>query len=181
VSQTLTKTQCPCCGTSHNPAVEARPDSAKDDFKKLGSTYKANYRDNFDAQPDDAIILRMKGENVGVPWAEILTKTSYKSVQDLKERWKEINPERHGKKEDGVGDAAKGGKNKDQDPDKDAKNARNREEGLRRQAESKAKKDTGGDDNDDADKAAKKKVENNFPNIGARELTHNYLAWQGQS
>ncbi len=74
----------------------------------------------------------MKAENHQAQWKDILEQTkTFKDQHQVKARYKELTGH---KKEEGKDDSNEGpkGKKKDKDPDRAAKDAKNREEGLKR-------------------------------------------------
>lgn len=83
----------------------------------------------------------MKAENPQAQWEDIFAATTgFKNKHEVKGRYKELmEKEKTGEKENSKGAAA--GNKEDNGDDKDAKRARKKEEGLRKQAEAKAKRE----------------------------------------
>lgn len=91
-------------------------------------------------------MLRMKAENPTRPWSDIIEATGFKDKGEAVARWKEIehkNEEEANKQEQ---QKKKKPKDKDKDPDRAARDAKNREEGLKKKAEAKKTAETGGGD-----------------------------------
>lgn len=86
---------------------------------------------------DDRILLRMKGEKQGRPWADILAVTSFKDKHEAHVRYNEIKHLADNEKKNN----ANQDKKKDVDKDKVERAAKKREEGLRKQAEAREKKE----------------------------------------
>ncbi|KAJ9607562.1 hypothetical protein H2200_007640 [Cladophialophora chaetospira] len=126
-----------------NVRIEFKNDAKTNDKGKGKEQVKAVDKDDLD--PDDRIILRMKGENPSAPYAEILAATSsFRHEGDVKARFKEIKHHLemgNKKQDDNSGKKGKNkGKNKDKDADKEEKIRKDKEEGLKRKAELEAKK-----------------------------------------
>lgn len=132
------RSQCPCCGKTHAPKLNAAAtaaetkaeDTDKDAKAKDGEAEK---KDDKNAKAaDDQIMLRMKAENASAQWKDILEATSYTSMDELKARWREIKNQLVDFKKELEGE--KESEEKAKAPDKEAKAARNHEKGLKKQA-----------------------------------------------
>ena len=83
-------------------------------------------------------MLRLKAENPTRPWSDIIEATGFKDKSKAVARWKEIEHkkgEEASKPEQQQQSTKK--KDKQKDPDREARDAKNREEGLRKKAEAK--------------------------------------------
>jgi hypothetical protein len=133
ISAATDKSQCRCCGKRHEAAKlgeKADTSSSAEKVKEIEIT---------DA---DRAMIRMKEEKSGRPWSEIAEASGFPNADAAKARYKEINDAKPNKAEDHSKEepkkkekGKKKGKEKVVDPDKEADNARKREEGLKKQAE----------------------------------------------
>lgn len=91
-------------------------------------------------------MLRLKAEKPSRPWSDILEVTGFKNKGEAVARWKEI--EHRNQEDPNEGNSKKQEqkkkkqRNKDPDPDREARDAKNREEGLRKKAEAKKEEGT---------------------------------------
>ncbi|EXJ81978.1 hypothetical protein A1O1_08045 [Capronia coronata CBS 617.96] len=142
---------CSCCGKIHSPKAksEVTPEAKAEDkaAEKDGKATDGEKKDDNDTEADDQIMLSMKAKDVTTPWKDILAATSYTDESELKARWRQVKDKLPDfKKEleaksEGKGDEEKDKNNKNEakDPEREAKAAKNREEGLKRQQEKKDK------------------------------------------
>jgi hypothetical protein len=132
----------------------------------------------------------MKAENGAAQWKDILDATSYTDVEELKARWREIKDKLpdikkdmeakkdHGGKKDKSSNSNSNhnsNKSKARDPDREARVAKAREEGLKRQQEAREKREA-------AAMAGRNKVclyqpRSVIPTLASLSLSHQTMAY----
>lgn len=127
---------------------------------------------------DDQIMIRMKEENASRPWQEIIDATSFTDVGLAKARWKEIEPKKDQpaatEKEPDKNESKKSKKDKKkhQDAGQSERINKDREEGLKRQAELKAAANaTCSEENQAAAKVDKVRIGGRSPGSDIYRLT----------
>ncbi|KIW13063.1 hypothetical protein PV08_08250 [Exophiala spinifera] len=133
-SKKARKVQCPCCGKVHSSEAPASAEK-KDEAQAAKAAEKK------DGETDDEIMIRMKTKNQHAQWTDIVEQLKeIKSVGEAKARYKEITKDRKDDENAGSDNQTKG-KGKEKNPDKAAKDAKNKAEGLKTQIDAQSKKE----------------------------------------